>query len=63
MTAYWAYNMFSKCSFLIVNLVLPNLGIWSVNFFMIVPFPGHCLLVFCLAHRGSTGVFFFCSGF
>ena len=29
----------------IVNLVFPRLGFWSGNFFLIAPFPDHCLLV------------------
>ena len=32
-----------KC--LIVNLVFSHLGFWSANFFLIAPFPDHCLLV------------------
>ena len=68
-------DMFSKYSYLVVNLLFSRLGVCSVNFFLNAPFPGHCLLVphfsrlgpellvCCLAHRGSTGrVFFFCSG-
>ena len=31
--------------YLIVNLVFPNLGFWSGNFFLIAPFPDRCLLV------------------
>ena len=51
MVAYWeiaahsAYDMFSKYSYLNVNLVLSHLGIWSVNFFLITAFSDHCLLV------------------
>ena len=46
MAAHSAYNMFFKYKFLIVNLVfLTHLGFWSGNFFLIVPFPDHCLLV------------------
>ena len=43
--AHSAYDMFSKYSYLIVNLDFPHLGIWSVNFFLIASFPDHCLLV------------------
>ena len=28
-----------------VSLVFSHLGFWSGNFFLIVPFPNHCLLV------------------
>ena len=41
--AHSAYDMFSK--YLMVSLVFSHLGFWSGNFFMIVPFPDHCLLV------------------
>ena len=51
MTAYWeiaahsAYDMFSKYKYLIVNLVFPT-SVFGVGiFFLIVPFPDHCLLV------------------
>ena len=37
--------MFSMYSYLIVNLVFSRLGIWNLNFFLIAPFPDHCLLV------------------
>ena len=30
---------------LIVNLVFSHFGFWSGNFFLIAPFPGHCLRV------------------
>ena len=43
--AHSASDMFSKYSYLIVNLVVSHLGIWSVNFLLIAPFPDHCLLV------------------
>ena len=56
-------------NYLIVNLVFSHLGFWSGNPFLNAPFPYRCLLVphfswlgphllvCCLAHRGSTGVF------
>ena len=44
--AHSAYDMFSKYKCLIVNLVFSHLGFWSGNFFLIAPFPDHCLLVF-----------------
>ena len=34
-----------KYKYLNVNLVFPHLGFWSDNFFLIAPFPDHCLLV------------------
>ena len=43
--AHSAYDIFSKYKYLIVNLVFSHLGFWSGNFFLIVPFPDHCLLV------------------
>ena len=51
MAAYWeivaqlAYNMFSKYKYLIVNLVFPTSVFGVGNFFLIAPFPDHCLLV------------------
>ena len=52
MAAYWgiaahsAYYMFSLYKYLSVFLVFfPSLGLWSGNFFLIAPFPDHCLLV------------------
>ena len=44
-TAHSAYDLFSLDKYLIVNLVFFHLGFWSVNFFLIAPFPDHCLLV------------------
>ena len=52
MAAYWgiaahsAYDMFSwyKCLSVILVFFLP-LGLWRGDFFLIVPFPDHCLLV------------------
>ena len=40
-----AYDIFSHYMYLIVNLVFSLLGFWSENFFLIAPFPDHCLLV------------------
>ena len=43
MTAFWeiavhsAYDMFSKCKNLIVNLVFTHMGFLSGNFFLIAP--------------------------
>ena len=51
MAVYWeiathsAYDMFSKYEYLIVNLVFSHISFWSGNFFLIVPFPYHFLLV------------------
>ena len=51
MATYWkiaahsAYDMFSKYKYLIANLVFSHLGLWSGNFFLIAPFPDHCLFV------------------
>ena len=36
--------MFSEYKYLIVNLVFSHLGFWSGDFFLIAPFPDHCLL-------------------
>ena len=43
--AHSAYDKFSWCKYLIVNLVFPHLGFWSGNLFLIAPFPDRCLLV------------------
>ena len=43
--AHSAYNMISKYKKLIVNLGFSHLGLWSGNFFLIAPFPDHCILV------------------
>ena len=64
--------MFSWYKYLIVSLVFSHLGFWSGSLFLIAPFPDLCLLVlfhsswlepellvYCLVHRGSTGVCFF----
>ena len=45
MAAHSAYDMFPLYEYLIVNLVVSNLGLWSGNLFLIAPFPDHCLLV------------------
>ena len=37
--SHWAYYIFSKYKYLIVNLVFFHLCIWSGNFFLIAPFP------------------------
>ena len=61
MATYWE----NSCSFglryvlwykyLIVSLVLPHLGFWSGNLFLIAPFPDLCLLVpFLRAVNTST---------
>ena len=50
--AHSAYNIFSLFRCLIVNLVFSHFGFWSGNFFLIAPFPDHCLLVpFCAKIR------------
>ena len=36
--AHSAYDMFSWCKYLIVNLVFSHLGFWSGNLFLIAPF-------------------------
>ena len=46
MAAHSANNMFSLYKYLIVNLVFSHLGFWCGNFFLIAPFPDHCLLLF-----------------
>ena len=43
--AHSAYDMFSWCKYLTVNLVFSLLGFWSGNLFLIAPFPDLCLLV------------------
>ena len=43
--AHSAYDMFSKYKYLIVGLFFSQLGFWNGNFFLIAPFPGHCLLL------------------
>ena len=37
-----AQDMFSMCKYLIVNLVFPT-SVLSGNFFLIAPFPDHCI--------------------
>ena len=56
-----AYYMFSQYKYQIVNLVFfPTSVFWNVNFFLTVPFPGHCLLLlvclFCGVPSKSTNV-------
>ena len=57
MATYWevpahsVYDMFSKYSYLNVNLGLSHLGLWSVNFFLIATLPDHCLLVPCISEK------------
>ena len=56
MATYWE----NSCSFglryvswykyLIVSLVFSHLGFWSVNLFLIAPFPDLCLLVPLYSH-------------
>ena len=45
--AHSAYDMFSKYKYLIVNLLFLTsvFAFWNENFFLIAPFPDHCLLV------------------
>ena len=52
------FNMFSKHKYmyLIVNLVFPATVFWSGNFFLIAPFPDHCLLVLLLHFHCSLMV-------
>ena len=40
-----AYDVFSWCGCLIVNLVFSHLGFWSGDLFLIAHFPDRCLLV------------------
>ena len=44
MAVHSAYDTFSWYKYLIVNLVFSHLGFWRGGFFLIVPFPDHCLL-------------------
>ena len=72
MAAYWeiaahsAYDMFSKYKYLTINSVFSHLGVWFENFFLIVPFFEHCLLLhiysFCRTSSLLTVyiVFFYC---
>ena len=43
--AHSAYDMFSWYKYLIVSLFFSHLCFWSGNLFLIVHFPGLCLLV------------------
>ena len=45
MAAHSAYIMFSKYKYLIVNLGFSHLGVWSGNYFLLVPFPDRCLFL------------------
>ena len=54
MAVYWgiaahsAYYMFSWYKYLSVFFsFFPPLSLWSGNFFLIAPFPDHCLLTGC----------------
>ena len=51
--AHSAYDMFTWCKYLIVNLGFLHLGFWSGNLFPIVLLPDRCLLVpFYEANKG-----------
>ena len=60
MAAYWGiaahspYDIFSWYKYLSVILVFPPLGLWSGNFFLIAPFPDHCLFVFFSVSDGTN---------
>ena len=41
----WQFQGGGGGEYLIVNLVFSRLSFWSGNFFLIAPFPDHCLLV------------------
>ena len=62
MAAYWgiaahsAYDMFSGYKYLSVINFFPPLGLWSGNFFLIAPFPDHCLLVPFYKYCVSVGI-------
>ena len=43
--AHSAYDICSMYKCLTVNLGFNHLGFWSGDFFLIAPFPDHCLLV------------------
>ena len=44
--SFSAYDMFAKkYNYLIVNLVFSPTRFWAGHFFLIAPFPDHCLLV------------------
>ena len=50
--------MFSWYKYLIVNSFFFHLGFWSVNLFLIAPFPDRCLLVhFYVLHKARTSNF------
>ena len=60
--AYWeiaAHSVYDKFSWYKFRLsFFPPLGLWSRNFFLTVPFLGHCLLV--LFYSGPRNVFCSC---
>ena len=60
--AHFAYDMFSRYQYLSVILVFsPPIGLWNGNFFLIAPFPDHCLLVpFFYFFKLSLTFFCFC---
>ena len=45
MAPHLAYDIFSQYKFHIVNLVFPKIGFWIGDFFLIAPFPDHCVLL------------------
>ena len=53
--AHWeiaAHSVYDKFSWYKFRLsFFPPLGLWSRNFFLTVPFLGHCLLVLFIADR------------
>ena len=66
MATYWeiaahsAYDMLYKYKNLIVNFLFSHLGFWGGNFFLIVPFPDHCLLVPLYSKISLLFLFYFC---
>ena len=48
--------MFSWYQYLIVDLVFSHLGYWSMNLFLIVPFPELCLLYLLLMSNKNAHV-------
>ena len=45
-TTHSVYNVLRyNNKYMIVNLVSSHLGFWNGNFFLIAPFPDHCLLL------------------
>ena len=51
--AHLAYDMFSWYKYLSVNLVFPTPRFLSGIFFLIAPFPDHCLLYLSLLYLSS----------